>query len=185
MTDEPNGKAKGKPASFERSKHVPGECQCPRCIGFQPGNTFGFQPGNTLSVKHGAYVSPIRFKKEIEEVARILINYVPTYREADSSIVQQLALALVQTARLQQKLEDAEGNLELYYKFSNLLLRWSTGASKRLDAVGMTPTSRARLGVDVAAVVRAGTLNDLHADAAREEAIDGQAAEVTQEATAA
>jgi hypothetical protein len=126
------------------SGHEP-ECQCTRCR--------GFEAGNGLSVRHGAYASPTRLSARVEEIAASLVPLVPAFEDSDGPAVKLLALALSRIERGEQAVAAAEENGDLA-KLTALrgdLRGWVNSANRLLDALGMTPTSRARLGLDLAA----------------------------------
>lgn len=154
------GPASGLPAMGVSAHGT--DCACTRCI--------GFQPGHELSMRHGAYASPVRLGAEVEELAAELVRLVPAYRESDGPLVNLLALALRRIIRAEPVIAAAEecGEADAAKTLREEQRRWATSATKMLDSLGMSPTARARLGLDVAMTQRALTVVELHAQAAIE-----------------
>lgn len=132
-----------------------------------------YEPGNDAALTHGAYAE-LRLSEQAEELAPLLERLVPAFRPSDRPMVQLLALTW---ARLQAAAAaiDAAGPEELPALRRDERL-WAGLAARVLDQLGMSPTARARLGLDVAMAQRAITLTGLHAEAAGE-VIDGEAVE--------
>lgn len=143
-----------------------------------------FEPGNDASLRHGAYASPARLSAETEELAAMLAELVPAYRASDGPAVQLLALTWARVRRAEAAIVEAEaaGDTERLIELHRRLRGWVTTAARYLDALGMTPTARARLGLDVALTARAVTVTGLHAaeasSPAGEDVVDGEATEV-------
>jgi hypothetical protein len=134
--------ASGIPAKGA-TKHA-ADCQCPRCI--------GFQPGNTLAERHGAYASPARLSVETYALAAELAPLVPAYSESDSVATELLALTLRRIARAEPAVVAAEdaGEIETSERLRREQRSWVNSATRLLDLLAMVPASRARLGLDVA-----------------------------------
>jgi hypothetical protein len=132
-----------------------------------------FQPGHTLSQKHGAYAH-VALGERASELALDLAELVPARLDSDGPAIQLLALTLARLERAERAVEAAEaaGDLELTAPRERDVRAWIGLSVKLLGALGMTPTARARLGLDVALARRA-TIADLHAQAA----IEGDAEE--------
>lgn len=128
-----------------RGRHPDG-CECQRCA--------GFQPGNDRALVHGARASVERLLPEAEELADQLVPLVPAYAESDRPAVLLLALTLRRIARAEAHLtarEEAEGETpENVLPLQANVRQWTNVAGRLLDALGMTPTARARLGLDLA-----------------------------------
>jgi hypothetical protein len=127
-----SGPAKGA------SKHT-ADCTCTRCR--------GFQPGHTLSLKHGAR-SVVALGPRVDELAGDLCPLVPAYTASDEPAVRLLAMTLARLERAEAALEQAAPD-ELG-RLRQDALGWANAARRLLNDLGMTPTSRARLGLDVA-----------------------------------
>ena len=176
------GAVSGIPAKGE-SKHVPGVCECPRCIGFQPGHKYG-ELGGRPPV-HGAMsrTHVIAKAQRTAELADAIRSVVPVYDPADEFTVQALAVLLVRIERAEAALaeveaeadESGEGPAAVYRGgkawVENLrrdLRSWLSVAERYLSALGMSPGSRARLGLDIARA-RHLTVVEWHERAALEE----------------
>jgi hypothetical protein len=117
-------------------------CTCTRCE--------GFPRGHELSLKHGAYAM-VALSPRAAEIAEELTALVPASSPIDAPIIRTLALTLARIERASAALEaadDAAG--EGKQRLAEDLRAW-LGLSRRLFAdLGLNPTSRARLGFDVA-----------------------------------
>jgi len=139
-----------EPGAAIEPRHGDG-CECVRCVGFQPGNTLGFQPGNTLSTVHGA-LSKLRIPERAAELADGLRAIVPAFSDADEPTVRLLAtvLARVEAANVwvaeHGLYRDDAGELQPVLR---ALSTWENTAARLLNDLGCTPTSRARLGLDL------------------------------------
>jgi hypothetical protein len=117
-----------------------------------------FEPGNALGVRHGAYAI-VRLGDRTAELADQLRQLVPAYMPADDVAVQLLALALARAEAAATALEGAKpGDLA---RLEQDLRGWVTKATSLADKLGMTPTSRSRLRLDLALGSR--TMNQLDA----------------------
>jgi hypothetical protein len=86
----------------------------------------------------------------VDELADALRDVVPAYWPSDEVAVRLLALALA-------RLERAEAVADPSSKLRTDTLGWANSARRLLGDLGLTPTSRAALGLDVArttAIVR-------------------------------
>ena len=157
------------------SRHGEG-CACWRCRGIQPGET-------SPALKHGAY-STVAISPRAAELADLIRETAPLYEPCDEPALRSLAIILARVERAESALQKADavldsedaGPLAAYDEtFSRLqadLRRWLVAAEKYFAAFGLTPGSRARLGVDVARAHRL-TVVELHERAA----IEGDAVE--------
>jgi hypothetical protein len=105
-----------------------------------------------LSLRHGAYAN-VRLGPRVEELADELRELVPVYCACDAVAVHLLALTISRLEASAVALEGAEPS-ELS-RLQQDTRGWVNSAGRLLDALGMTPTARARLGVDVARVAAA------------------------------
>ena len=130
-------------------------CQCVRCT--------GFLAGHDLSLRHGAYSSSLRLAPRADELAAELRKVVPGYSPADEPMVRLLALVLARIERASaalEKVDDAADGKELtaYLGDGAESLRrlredsrgWINTARRLANDLGLTPTSRAKLGLDIA-----------------------------------
>lgn len=135
------------------------DCECTRCRGFKPGNTVAIERAT-----HGAYAD-LKLGARVAELAADLAPLVPAYRASDQVTVQLLALSIARIEAAALALEQAKpGELA---RLEQDLRGWVGKATTLADKLGMTPTARARLGVDVAVARRQATLTAMAADAAR------------------
>jgi hypothetical protein len=149
------------------SEHGP-DCSCPRCRGFEPGNEYGIatgtrlQPGNELSLRHGAY-SQLKLGPRVDELVELVRPDVPMLRPADELSIRLLAVSIARLERALVALDEAEpGSMP---SLESDARGWHNRATQLADKLGLNPTSRARLGVDVAQARRAVTLTELAAEA--------------------
>jgi len=122
------------PREIER-KHGPG-CDCTRCV--------GFEKGNSLPLRHGAY-AVVALGPRVEELADLIRELVPAYSPSDEITIRLLCLAL---ARLERS-SDATGKvpIEELGRLRENERGWTNTARRLLNDLGMTPTSRAGLGL--------------------------------------
>ena len=113
-------------------------------------------------MRHGAYAL-LKLGPRVDELADVIREDVPMMRPADEVSIRLLATSLAQLERALAALEQAEPaslpSLEAD------AARWVGRAASLADELGLNPTSRARLGVDVAQARRALTLTELAAEA--------------------
>lgn len=133
-----------------------------------PGQRPPFERGHDLSVRHEAY-SRLRLQPRAETLRDELAGLVPFGCEADLPLLDLVSFTLAQVERAalvlaleQERLmravdagEDAPQRLDRLAADSRA---WVKTAARLLDALGLSPTSRARLGVDVANVRRSMSL---------------------------
>ncbi len=120
------------------SVHGP-DCTCVRCA--------GFESGHALSLRHGAY-AVVALGPRVDELAGQVRELVPGYQPADEFAVRLLCLTMVRLERAEAALEQAEpGDLA---RLRQDALGWANTMRRVLNDLGMTPTARARLGLDVA-----------------------------------
>lgn len=124
-----------------------------------------FQPGHELSLRHGAY-SQLKLGTRVGELVELIRPDVPMLRPADELSVRLLAVTLARLERALAALETLESDegsrLEADAR------GWLNRATQLADKLGLNPTARARLGVDVAQARRAVTLTELAAEADEE-----------------
>jgi hypothetical protein len=135
-----------------------------------------FEPGNTAAVKHGAYVSTLRLAPRIRELVEEAVATMPVCTPADMPAVELLAITRarieIASAALDEYDQRFASPLEPYlaeeapnlHRLREDLGRWTTRALRLCDALAMTPTSRARLGLDIAATRRTLSLMEYYRD---------------------
>jgi hypothetical protein len=111
-----------------------------------PGQRPPFEEGNTLAVRHGAYAI-VLLGPRVDELAAELRELVPAYSLSDEPAVRVLGLAFARLERAEAALETAAPS-ELG-KLRQDALGWANAARRLLNDLGMTPTARARLGLDI------------------------------------
>jgi hypothetical protein len=143
----------------ELVKHGDG-CPCTGCTGFLPGHSH--------STKHGAYSSSLRLSPRTNELAAELREVVPLYSPADEVVIRLLALVLTRielAAVALDRVDEASAGRELgayagtdaaqgLQRLREDLRRWVDTAARYATTLGLTPLSRARLGLDVALAKR-------------------------------
>jgi Phage terminase, small subunit len=169
----------GELVPVEPERHGSG-CACRRCA--------GFEPGNEAAVRHGSYVSPARLASDprTRAIADEVRASMPAYSPADEVTIELLAVTLRRVERATAAIEandDMAGDSPLspylipdagaVRALRDDLRSWVNTAAKLAASLGLTPLSRAKLGLDVALTRRALTVTELHAAAAAE---DGEGA---------
>lgn len=147
-------------------------------------------PGNDHALRHGAYGAIAREQLDVE-AQRVLdaIEADAPLREADGSLpaahgvaVGLLASALIRLQRIESYIAlhgivDDDGNLR---PVVDLERRLRQEALDHAEALGMTPRSQAKLGLDLTRT--AATAEDAAASRAARERLDRRAAEIDGEA---
>jgi hypothetical protein len=124
------------------------DCGCTRCRGFQPENEHRVGPGNDLAAKHGAYAT-VKLGSRVAELADRIRELVPGYAERDEPAVRLLCLALARLEASSTAIADASAPDELK-RLRDDERGWANTARRYLNDLGLTPTSRAKLGLHVA-----------------------------------
>ena len=120
------------------------------------------EPGNQIALKHGAN-STFAIAPRAAELAGELRQVVPTYSPADEVSVRLLAITLARIERAVAALERVDGaagenplgpylgdSAEVMRWLRTDLRLWVASAGRLAESLGLTPTSRAKLGLDVA-----------------------------------
>ena len=107
-----------------------------------------FETGNTVSVRHGAYAR-LQLSEPAAATADVLRDLVPLSHDADEAVLQVFGLVLEQLKRAAVALDDAADRKERL-ELSRDARAWTAKALACADVLAMTPTSRARLGLDLA-----------------------------------
>jgi hypothetical protein len=110
-----------------------------------------FEVANLAARRHGAQVSSWRLAPRAEEIAAELAELVPASSPSDGPTVSLLATILcrleIANAYVERNgLFDARGRPRPIVR---LVSTWENSAGRLLDQLGMSPTSRARLGLDL------------------------------------
>ncbi len=128
-----------------------------------------FEQDNDLAVRHGAH-AVIRLAPRAEEIATQLRSIVPACSVADEPTISLLSLVLARVEAANEWLSehgifrDGRGEPQPVLR---ALSTWENTAARLADRLGLTPTSRSQLGLNVArgeSVVR--HLQALHEDEA-------------------
>jgi hypothetical protein len=154
------------------SKHVPGVCECVRCRGIPSGEwekRNRAEPGNELRLSHGAYRGDAVLAGDERTLALVeeIRGSAPVVTAADEVQIRLLAVTLrrVEAAVAAVERVDAlsrdpaapyvvDDALALA-RLREDLRAWINTARKLASDLGMTPASRARLGLDIASTQRA------------------------------
>jgi hypothetical protein len=128
-------------AAIDVREHGP-DCGCVRCSGFGPANRH--------SLVHGGR-SVVALEPRAAEIAVEVRELVPASSPADEPSIRLLALALAQVEAAsvwlaEHGLVDENGNARNLLKHLGTMMNT---AARIADRLGMTPTSRARLGLDL------------------------------------
>lgn len=105
-----------------------------------------FEPGNAAAVRHGAYAT-LALGPRVDQLADELRGIVPAYTPSDEPALRLLGLALARLERVETALSDAKPGER--QRLRQDALGWANAARRLLNDLGMTPTSRARLGLDI------------------------------------
>lgn len=147
-------------------RHADG-CSCKRCAGLRgavDGVPFG--PGNTASMRHGAYSGRIGEDERTLSIADEVRGSASWVGPTDEPTVRLFAVTMCRVERAVAAIEEADrlssNPLSPYLAKDGALkaLRddvrgWIRLAAQLANELGLTPTSRARLGLDVASSRRA------------------------------
>ncbi len=125
-----------------------------------------FEPGNQVAVTHGAY-STLSIGRRAVELAEEIRAVVPVRSPADEPTIRLLAQTLAQVERgiaaLEQLAETVEGrplvefvvqDADNFARLRSDVRGWVDSARRLANDLGLTPTSRARLGLNLAATRR-------------------------------
>jgi hypothetical protein len=119
--------------------------------------------GNRLAVRHGCY-SMLTLGKRAREIAGSLTEVVPVVSAADTAAIEVLSMTLAQLERAHAVLAVAQTTeleaitakraltrleRESLTRLSADARGWVNSSTRLLDQLGLTPTARARLGLDV------------------------------------
>lgn len=109
-------------------------------------------PGNQLAVTHGARAM-LRLAPRAEQIADDLREIVPARSDSDEPTIRLLALVLARIETANEWLDEhglfRNGKGEPQAILKNVST-WENTASRLMDKLGLTPTSRAALGLDLA-----------------------------------
>jgi hypothetical protein len=118
-----------------------------------PHNLTPVEAGNALAVTHGAY-SRLRLSDAAGETADVVRDLVPIGHDADEPTVQAFAFVLEQLRSAGKALEEASANgrRQQLLRLSQDANGWANTALRFAKELGLTPRSRAELGLDLARV---------------------------------
>jgi hypothetical protein len=123
-----------------------------------------FERGNRAALRHGAY-STLGLAEREEELLGELLAVAPVVSPADVPMYKLLAAALGRweraTAALAQfdeaaknpaslYVESADGRASVVERIRHDQVRWMNAARKLANDLGLSPTSRLRMGLDLA-----------------------------------
>lgn len=140
-----------------------------RRAGLEPPASVGsggrkFEHGHELSVRHGCYAI-LRLAPRAEELAADLRAFVPLASPADSPMIDALAMVLAQLERASVVVAHVQtGEMETLragkkpstderaelVKLASDARSWANTALRYSEALGLTPASRLKLGIDYA-----------------------------------
>lgn len=135
------------------------DCVCARCAGTPPPAPIG----NQLGVRHGVY-SLVQMSPRAKELGDSIRETVPAYHPADEVAISALAMTFAQLerasavlARRQHEEHQAINNnrtpsMEVQSDLKRLssdVVRFANAVHRFCDSLGLTPTARARLGLDL------------------------------------
>lgn len=115
-----------------------------------PGQRPPFEPGNQVAVRHGAF-SKLRLEPRAAELVDEIRDLVPARSDADDPTIGLLALtfAQVEAATLyvaEHGIVDERGEARSILRHLGTMINT---AGRLCDRLGLTPTSRAQLGLDL------------------------------------
>lgn len=164
----------GEVATVERAGHGAG-CQCRRCVGLRGAlDGVPFEPGNRASERHGAYSARLGEDPRTAELAAGIREAASWIGATDDVTVSLLAVTLRRVERAVAAIEAADALSEnplAPYLTNDGALRtlrddmrgWMRLAASLASDLGLSPTSRARLGLDVAQSRRALSIVEYYA----------------------
>jgi hypothetical protein len=105
-----------------------------------------FESGNQIARTHGAYAT-VALGPRVAELADEIRPHIPAYQEGDEIALRILCLALARLEASADALGEAEGSdLQRLRQDER---GWSNTVRRYLADLGLTPTSRATLGLNV------------------------------------
>jgi hypothetical protein len=111
-----------------------------------------FGRGNTAAVRHGAQAT-LALQPRAAEIADDLRLIVPAVSDADEPAIRVLALLLARLEAANAWLAEREtifaNKRGEVWPVLKLVGSWENSATRLFDQLGLTPTARARLGVDL------------------------------------
>jgi Phage terminase, small subunit len=125
-----------------------------------------FQPGNQVARKHGGY-SLLGIGERGNEICDSIREAMPVYSPADETVVQLLGVTCARIERANEAIatvdesatplgaylagKDGQDLAPALHRLRQDLRAWIGLARRLSNDLGLTPTSRARLGLDIAA----------------------------------
>ncbi len=118
----------------------------PRGVRYLPDGRRTFEPGHQINVTHGARAI-VKLGPRVAKLADNLRPSVPAYAPSDEVALRLLCLAL---ARLEATaIALAAAGPDEHQRLRADERGWANSARNALSDLGMTPASRARLGLDL------------------------------------
>lgn len=136
-----------------------------------------FPPGNQAHLVHGGYCT-VGMSERAREIADAIRPTLPAYSVADEPVLGLLSTAIARIENASAAMEMVDKNaspLGPYLgggdekdlgpglqRLREDLRRWVETARRLANDLGLTPTSRARLGLDIASAQRAFSIVEYH-----------------------
>ena len=121
-----------------------------------PGQREPFRVGNVVRETHGAYLAPEKLGERVHEIAAAIRPFVPVYSPAFEPLIMGYALALTRVERAAVALDEAEqGDFERHDSLARHTRSWLTSALRYADALGLSPSSAARIARDAGLATQA------------------------------
>ncbi len=118
-------------------------------VRYLPDGRRTFDPGHTASLRHGAY-AVIHLGPRVDTIADELREHVPAFAPSDEVALRLLALALARLEACGPAITAAAAADPADQKRLRRNERsWANAARNMLGDLGMTPSSRVRLGIDL------------------------------------
>ena len=109
-----------------------------------------FRPGHALRATHGAYLAAPKLGPRVDELADLIRPLVPVYDPSDEPVIRLLCLALARLERSAAAIDAVTvDNDESVARLRQDERGWANTCRRLLGDLGMSPTSRARLGLDL------------------------------------
>jgi hypothetical protein len=152
-----------------------------RGVPYEPGHERNlpqrFKPGNEASVTHGAGLAALKLASEPETAAleEAIWAAMPLHSPADGTTVALLALTLRRVQRAVAAIEHADSlslrnplapylveNRESLSRLREDLRGWVSLAARLAGSLGLNPSARAKLGLDIAQTRRTMSLLEFY-----------------------
>jgi hypothetical protein len=127
-----------------------------------------FEKGNTAGEKYGAYSNSLEFGERAEQIVEELRPTLPLYHPADEPALALLGATMTRVERATRAINEVDAalgekglnaylgaNADRLDRLRQDLRGWIGTTVRLMQELGMTPASRARLGLDIALAERA------------------------------